>query len=190
MTSIGRRTRTSQPTSFQDLDKGRQRRVVLIAVVRGLLILTVILAVYFLVPVAGFSINMPAAAWLRLIALVLIFVVAMVLQIQIIITADVPQVRAAEAMVESVVLFLCLFSLLYVSIAATDPASFSEPLNRTDALYFTTATFATVGFGDVVPASDLARVGVTIQMISGLGLLVLIGKVVFYAARQGLSRRP
>nr|WP_225668082.1 potassium channel family protein [Arthrobacter sp. 147(2020)] len=114
----------------------------------------------------------------------------MVLQVQLIITAHVPQVSAAEAVVVSVVLFLCLFSLLYASIAVTDPASFSEELDRVDALYFTTATFATVGFGDVVPASSLARVAVTIQMIGGLGLLVMIAKVVFYAARQGLSRRP
>ena len=103
--------------------------------------------------------------------------------------APVPQVRAAEAVVHSVVLCLCLFSLLYASISVTDPISFSEPLDRVDALYFTTATFATVGFGDVVPVSALARITVTIQMVTGLGLLVLIAKVTFFAARQGLLRR-
>ena len=189
MTASGQR-RANQPTTFQDLDQRRRREVVLLAAARGAATITAILGVYLLVPITGFNNSMPVAAWVRLIAIILIFLVAMVLQVQLIITAHVPQVRAAEAVVVSVVLFLCLFSLLYASIAVTDPASFSEDLDRVDALYFTTATFATVGFGDVVPASSLARVAVTIQMIGGLGLLVMIAKVVFYAARQGLGRRP
>ena len=151
--------------------------------------IAVILAVYFLVPISGFASAAATAAWVRLIALALIFLVAMAFQIQLVLTSEVPQVRAAEAVVQSVFLFLCLFALLYASISVTDPPAFSEPLNRVDALYLTTATFATVGFGDVVPMSNLARVAVTIQMITGLGLLVLIAKVVFFAARQGLLRR-
>ena len=41
-----------------------------------------------------------------------------------------------------------------------------------DALYFTTVTFATVGFGDITPVSQLARGVVTVQMIAGMGALV------------------
>ena len=52
------------------------------------------------------------------------------------------------------------------------PASFStHQLTRTDALYFTVTTFTTVGFGDIIPASQGARLVVTAQMI--LDLLVL-----------------
>ncbi|GAA1112713.1 potassium channel family protein [Arthrobacter flavus] len=185
----GRRNSKSPPAAFLELDQRRRRRVLFGAVLRSTVTLAAILVVYFLVPVSGFAPGAAGAAWIRLIALLLIFLVAVAFQIQLVLTSGVPQVRAAEAVAQSVALFLCLFALLYASISATDPQSFSEPLNRVDALYLTTATFATVGFGDVVPISTLARVAVTIQMITGLGLLVLIVKVVFFAARQGLLRR-
>ena len=55
-----------------------------------------------------------------------------------------------------------------------------------DALYFTTVTFATVGFGDIAPTSELARAVVTVQMIAGLGFLILVAKVAFFAADRRL----
>lgn len=177
------------PVSFIELDKRRRREAVVTAIVRSVVTIAVIVTAYFLVPVSGFNNEATTAAWVRLIGIVLVFLAAMVLQLQLVIAARIPQVRAAGAVVESVVLFLCLFALLYASISVTDPSSFSEPLDRVGTLYFTTATFATVGFGDVVPVSSLARVAVTIQMVAGLGLLVLIAKVTFFAARQGLRRR-
>ena len=105
-----------------------------------------------------------------------------------ILTAHIPQVRAAVAVVESVLMFLCLFALLYMSMSLTDHLSFSEPLNRTDALYFTTSTFATVGFGDITPVSQLARAVVSVQMIADLGALLLVAKVAFFAAGRRLGR--
>jgi voltage-gated potassium channel len=56
-------------------------------------------------------------------------------------------------------------------------------LTRTDSLYFTVTVFATVGFGDINPTSQAARVLVTVQMI--LDLLVLgLGIRVFTSAVQ------
>lgn len=62
------------------------------------------------------------------------------------------------------------------------PATFSEPLTRSDALYFTVTTFATVGFGDIVPHSETVRLLVTGQVILdlvivGLGIRVILGAV-------------
>ena len=84
-------------------------------------------------------------------------------------------------------MFLCLFALLYTSMSITSASSFSEPLSRTDALYFTTSTFATVGFGDITPVSQLARGVVSVQMIADLGALLLIAKVAFFAAGRRLG---
>ena len=105
-----------------------------------------------------------------------------------ILAAHIPQVRAAATVVECLLMFLCLFALLYTSLSLTDSSSFSEPLNKTDALYFTTSTFATVGFGDITPVSQLARSVVTVQMIADLGALLLVAKVAFFAAGQRLRR--
>ncbi|VXB69424.1 potassium channel family protein [Citricoccus sp. K5] len=173
---------------FRDLDRPGQWRAGGSAALRVTTILTVVFLVYFIVPVDGFNAANSAGAWIRLAAVVLVFLCFLGLQVRLVFAAGLPMIRAAEAVVESLMSFLCLFALLHLSMSTTDPASFSEPLDRMDALYFTVSTFATVGFGDVVPLTRLARLIVTVQVLLGLGVLVMIAKVSFYAAKEGLRR--
>lgn len=61
-----------------------------------------------------------------------------------------------------------------------------QALTRTDSLYFTVTVFATVGFGDISPASQAARLAVTAQMILnlivvGLGVRLLPARSSTYA---------
>lgn len=177
-------------TEFRELGRAEKIKVVVVAALRLIAVLAVMFVVFSLVPIGGFDVANPFAAWARLAALILAFLTVLVWQVRIVLSASVPQVRALEAVVESLASFLLLFALLYVSLSTTDPLSFSEPLDRVDAFYFTSSTFATVGFGDIVPFTGLARTLATIQMIAGLGVLVLIAKVSFYAAKTGLSRDP
>ncbi|SDO91018.1 Ion channel [Arthrobacter sp. ok909] len=178
----------TDPVFLHDLDKASRRKVIIFAVARLVAFTVVVLALYFVFPISGFNDDNPAAAWIRLAAIVVVFLATLILQLRMILTAHIPQVRAAVAVVESVLMFLCLFALLYTSMSTTDPLSFSEPLNRTDALYFTTSTFATVGFGDITPKTELARAVVSVQMIADLGALLLIAKVAFFAAGRRLGR--
>lgn len=175
---------------FLGLGPHDRRRVAFWAALRSLAVLTVLLLGYFTVPVGGFNAENPAAAWVRLVTVVGVFLVVLGLEVRVVLSARVPQARAVAAVVESVLLFVCLFALLHLSMSTTDPASFNEPLDRVDALYFTASTFATVGFGDIAPVTQVARAVVTVQMLAGLGVLVLIAKVAFYAARVGLRRMP
>ena len=46
---------------------------------------------------------------------------------------------------------------LYYVMGQNDASTFSEDLSRSDALYFTITTFATVGFGDITPKGETAR---------------------------------
>jgi hypothetical protein len=177
----------TDPIFLHDLDKAGRRRVIIFAIARLVAFSVVILSLYFVVPVGGFNDNDPAAAWIRLAAVVLIFFAALAIQLRLILVAHIPRVRAAAAVAETLLMFLCLFALLYTSMSITSAASFSEPLSRTDALYFTTSTFATVGFGDITPVSQLARAVVSVQMIADLGALLLIAKVAFFAAGQRLG---
>jgi voltage-gated potassium channel len=55
-----------------------------------------------------------------------------------------------------------------------NPGSYSEPMTRFDALYFTVTAFATVGFGGITPVSFPARFATLVQIIGGL---ILIGVV-------------
>ena len=50
-------------------------------------------------------------------------------------------------------LFLLLFASTYFLMERASAASFTQPLTRTDALYFTVTVFSTVGFGDISPKS-------------------------------------
>ena len=82
-----------------------------------------------------------------------------------------------------------VFASTYCTIAAQQPNAFSEPLDRTDGIYFTVTVFATVGFGDITPVSQLARVLVTVQMLVGLVAVGLIAKLLFGAVQVAVARR-
>jgi voltage-gated potassium channel len=71
----------------------------------------------------------------------------------------------------------------------SDPDSFSEMLSRTDSLYFTLTVFATVGFGDIAPRSDVARILTMIQMIMDLFAVGLIAKILLGAVDIAKQRR-
>jgi hypothetical protein len=74
--------------------------------------------------------------------------------------------------------------------AAITASNFSEPLTRTDALYFTVTVFATVGFGDITAKTEAARLVVTGQMIVDLVAIGLAVKVIVGAVKQGRQRQP
>ena len=69
-------------------------------------------------------------------------------------------------------LFLVLFAAsTYFVMERASAASFTEPLTRTDALYFAVTVFSTVGFGDISAKSEAARVVLIVQMLADLALL-------------------
>jgi voltage-gated potassium channel len=66
--------------------------------------------------------------------------------------------------------------------------AFTEPLGKTTALYFTVTVFATVGFGDIVPKSEAARIVTTVQMLADLVVVGLVVRVLLGAARASRER--
>ena len=69
------------------------------------------------------------------------------------------------------------------------PNAFTQPLSRTDALYRTVTVFATVGFGDIAPVTQQARVLGTVQMVGDLLVLGVLLQVFLGAVKLGRSRR-
>ena len=129
-----------------------------------------------------------ATGWLFLLAL-LAFVGLMALELRGISRSDQPRLRAVRALGLALPLLLVVFASTYVTIAGQQSAAFSEPLTRTDGIYFTVTVFATVGFGDITPVSELARVLVTVQMLVGLVAVGLIAKLVLGAVQVAVARR-
>ena len=101
----------------------------------------------------------------RLLAGLLVFAGVMVWQVRKITRSRYPGVQAVEALGLIVPLFLLLFASTYFVMERASAAAFTQPLTRTDALYFTVTVFSTVGFGDISPKSEAARIVLIVQML-------------------------
>ncbi len=117
------------------------------------------------------------------------FALVILWQVRAILLSDAPRLRTVRAVVIAVSTLLVVFAATYSVISHGRPDSFSEPLSRTDALYFTLTVFATVGFGDIAPRTDAARIVTMIQMLVGLIAVGLLGKIVFAAMQKALLRQ-
>lgn len=168
---------------------GPMRRPVLLALLRAFGTVVVILATYYLLP-------LDARFGIRTIGELLIGIVVVGAlvgwNIRQILTARYPALRAMQSLALTVPLFLVLFAAAYVILDGTDPQAFSQVMTRTDALYFVVTVFATVGFGDITPVTQAARILVTLQMIGDLVVLGLLVRAVFGAVQRtgSLSRGP
>ena len=89
-----------------------------------------------------------------------------------------PVLRAAVLLITTLVVFILGFAITYLALWVSDPSSFSEPLNKISAVYFTVSVLATVGFGDIAATSNLTRAVVTFQMLSGITLLGVLARFV------------
>lgn len=81
-----------------------------------------------------------------------------------------------------------IFGVCYWLLDQTRPASFGpaeNPLPLAHAIYFSFVTIATLGYGDIVPRSELARGLATLEAVSGqLYLAVLVARLVSLYAKQ------
>ncbi len=102
-----------------------------------------------------------------------------------------PALRAVETASISLAFFILLMATAYVLMSEANASAFSEALTRTDALYFSMTVFSTVGFGDISPVTQSARLVVTGQILLdllflGIGLRIVAGAV--NVARQRQAR--
>jgi voltage-gated potassium channel len=163
------------------LSPATRRRLIARGLLRALASTAVLVALYFLVPFAFIEAVAPMV-WLGAALLVLVGVSTW--QLRAITRSAHPRVRAIVALAVTAPLYLLMFAVTYFLMSSADPEHFtSGALTRLDALYFTITVFATVGFGDISPATQDARLVVMTQMI--LNLLVLgAGIKVFVGAVQ------
>ena len=124
-----------------------------------------LLGTYYLIPFTDLT---SAQSVIRIVLGIGTFVGVLVWQVRRIGDAEMPVLRAVQALGGVIPLLLVAFAAGYLSLSHADVADFSEPIDHTGALYLTVTIFSTVGFGDITPDGDLARIVVSVQMLLDL----------------------
>jgi voltage-gated potassium channel len=132
----------------------------------SLLLVAALTAAYFLLPAPG---RMRMGSW------EIFFWCGIAVLGSLILMAVRRLLRAGEAArLRGLILLLCLTVLFFAyadRTLAELPGQFTSLATKTDSLYFNVSTVATVGFGDVHPVGQLARLAVTVQIIFNLVFL-------------------
>ena len=156
------------------------------ALLRASLTSTTLVVLYYTLPLTG-RLDAATSAWL--LGGLLCFAAVITWQVRAILRSAYPGLRAIEALAAAIPLFLLVFAAAYVKLDSTQAQAFSEPLSRTDALYFTITVFSTVGFGDITPVATPARVIAMVQMLGDLVVVGLVLRVMLGAVKEGRQRR-
>lgn len=172
--------------AYGDLSRRQRRRLVVISLLRSAFSAVALVVLYFTLPMtAAFD----TQTGLEL-AVGLIVVAALATwQVFSITRSPYPRMRAVESLATTLPLFVLLFATFYYLLDRNSPGSFTEPMTRFDAVYFTVTVFATVGFGDIAAVSEGARGAATAQMIGDIVLVGVLAKILLGAVQVGLRRR-
>lgn len=153
---------------------------------RSLVTATLLVTAYYLLPMdSAFTVTTA----LVLVGGVAVVAVLLAWQIRRITLSPQPGLKAMEAMAITVPLFILLYATACFLLEHSAPGSFSEPLSRTDGLYFAMTVFSTVGFGDITARSEPARLLTTGQITLNLLLLGVAARLLANAVQRGRQRR-
>ena len=154
--------------------------------VRAVVSVAVFLALYSFVPIEG---RPHEEVGLRLIAGLALFVVVLAYELRAIAKNKYPLLRAAVALATVLPMFLFVFAWSYLTMSRSAPATFGSSLSRIDAFYLTVTIFSTVGFGDITPKTELARLIVTVQMLADLAVIAVVIRLILGTATRVVGRR-
>lgn len=156
------------------------------AAMRVVLIVTALVALYYVVP---FDRPLDSSLILYLIGTMILLVGLAILEVRAITRAAAPGLKAIEALAVLVPLLILSFAAAYYLMSQADSSIFTEPLSRTDALYFALTVFSTVGFGDISAVSEGGRAVVSVQIAINLVMVGLGLRIIVAAAKRGRGER-
>jgi hypothetical protein len=167
-----------------DLDPGARRRALVQTGATIVGALALLLAALYLLPFNHFS---SGRSIVRLGAVIALVAAVFIVEVRRITQAELPELRAVEALGIVIGVFLVGFSIIYLSMSRNNMQTFTQPLDPTRALYFTISVFSTVGFGDITPRTDPARLVVAAQMLLDLAIIGIVVRMIFTAAKSRIS---
>jgi voltage-gated potassium channel len=173
-------------TTLEDPTPRQRRSLILRAVLRALVTATLLLVLYYVLPMNG-AVNTHTV--LLLILCLAVFVAILTWRIWGITQSEYPGLRAIETLAIMVPVYILVFAATYFVAERADSAYFTQQMTRSGALYFSVTVFSTVGFGDITPSTDAARLVVAAQMLLDLLLLGFGVRVFVSAVNLGRQRR-
>lgn len=177
--------RVDPDVPFDELPLKTRRRLAVGVLLRSLGVSALIVVGYFVLPMNDVS----SSGLLVLLTGLAILVGLLSSQIRAVSTSPYPRIRAVGSLAISAPLFFVVFATVYYLMDQTYPGSWTQPMTRLDAIYFTVTTFTTVGFGDITAVSQTARTVVTVQMLGGLLIVGLVARAFINATQTGIRRR-
>ncbi len=178
----GRRSEpATSPIRLADLTPAERRRSIAFCGITLVFSWVFIFGAYFLLPIGRES---SVRAGVRLGADIALVGAVLFWQTRRIARAMLPELRAIEALGIVIGVFLVAFSSIYLSMSHEAGMTFTRNLDHVQALYFTVTIFSTVGFGDITPRTDPARLVVSAQMLFDLVLIGAVVRLLFNAARN------
>jgi voltage-gated potassium channel len=164
---------------MKPLTARRRRWLITRGLLRALATAVVVVALYYVLPLERLS---DTNLFVELAIGVALLAGLITWQVRDIIRSDYPAIRAVQSLASATPVFLLLFASTYFVLSLSDATMFTEPLTRSDSLYFTVTIFSTVGFGDISAQAETSRLLVTAQMlldlvVLGLGIQVVVGAV-------------
>jgi len=172
----------SKPQRWIDLNRRQRRRAVIGMMISVALAWALLFGIYYLSPFTDLT---GAQSLVRLVLGIAIFAGVLAWQLRRVTKAELPGLRAIHALGVAIPLFLLVFAVVYLSLSESSPTRFSEPLNHTGALYLVITVFSTVGFGDITPKGDLARIVASVQMLLDLVVIGAVVRLLTTAAKTG-----
>jgi hypothetical protein len=157
-------------------------RLVVRNLVAVALFVVVVVGLYFLLPIGERPASNIVAGAALLLGAVGLLVLAYLAGLRRVAASQIPVIAAISVLAMFLVTFVVLFAYVYLSLETQRPGQIPGLQTRVDSLYFTVTMLTTVGFGDIAPAGQAARLVATVQMLVNLAL---IGLVVQAAVKVG-----
>ncbi|MEU1049604.1 potassium channel family protein [Streptomyces sp. NPDC005897] len=146
-----------------------------------------VVVAYFLLPLDHLGPQRPVLSWV-LFTLLLTVVAALLLRQIRHVLLDRPDSRPGVVIPLLIVLSVHVFSATYYALAKS-PGEFTGLHTRIDALYFTVVTLATVGYGDITPRGQAARVVTVLQITYSFVFLTAAATALTSRMRDMVVRR-
>ncbi|MFF0843978.1 potassium channel family protein [Streptomyces olivaceus] len=144
-------------------------------------------AAYFLLPLDHLGPQRPVLSWVLFTVLLTAVAVLLLRQIRHVLV-DRPDSHPGVVISLLIVLSVHVFSAAYYSLAK-QPGELSGLRTRVDALYFTVVTLATVGYGDITPRGQAARVVTVLQITYSFVFLTAAATALTTRMRDMVVRR-